>query len=183
MKYSEKLRDPRWQKKRLEVMNRDSFTCLACNDKESTLNVHHKQYHGDPWEAPMDSLETLCEECHGARTKINKDFMALDTNEALKYAELLEEHTQRVVRKITDGDGVYNKLLMCHIISHKADYETVTLYLPETDQPDMSGAIRYCQELIPEVCIIKVYNAGKRSDGYRKSINGSWFVKNDAGGN
>ena len=89
MKYSEKLRDPRWQKKRLEIMQRDNFTCMACGDKESTLNLHHKEYHGDPWEAPDVSLETLCETCHGERTLLNKRFLALSTGKALKISNFL----------------------------------------------------------------------------------------------
>ncbi len=84
MKYSEKLRDPRWQKKRLEVMNRDAFTCQHCGDKEITLNVHHKQYHGNPWDAPSESLETLCELCHKQRTDVNKNFLALSTSDAFR---------------------------------------------------------------------------------------------------
>ena len=64
--YSEKLKDPRWQKKRLEILNRDKFTCQFCEDTKSTLNVHHKYYlRGlDPWEYPNPSLITYCERCH-----------------------------------------------------------------------------------------------------------------------
>lgn len=62
--YSQKLRDPRWQKKRLEVFNRDLFTCTLCGDKESTLAVHHKEYNGEPWEVSVDKLITVCEHCH-----------------------------------------------------------------------------------------------------------------------
>jgi hypothetical protein len=64
MKYSDKLKDPRWQKKRLEVFQRDEFKCVGCGDKETTLHVHHRKYKGEPWDAPMDHLETLCEDCH-----------------------------------------------------------------------------------------------------------------------
>lgn len=42
--YSEKLKDPRWQKKRLEILNRDEFACRFCGDNKSTLNVHHISY-------------------------------------------------------------------------------------------------------------------------------------------
>lgn len=64
--YSEKLRDPRWQRMRLEVMSRDGFKCVACSSGEHTLNVHHGYYRrgADPWEYPLESLHTLCEECH-----------------------------------------------------------------------------------------------------------------------
>lgn len=63
--YAKKLRDPRWQKKRLEILRRDNWTCFWCGDTESTLHVHHTVYTGkDPWETWDDCLLTLCEACH-----------------------------------------------------------------------------------------------------------------------
>ena len=65
-KYSEKLKDPRWQKKRLEILERDKWTCQLCFDKESTLMVHHLNYNKgkNPWDYPNSGLTTLCQECH-----------------------------------------------------------------------------------------------------------------------
>jgi hypothetical protein len=64
--YFEKLRDPRWQKKRLEAMESKDFTCELCGDSKSTLNVHHKTYlkGREPWEYSIDQLSVLCESCH-----------------------------------------------------------------------------------------------------------------------
>lgn len=62
--YSTKLRDPRWQKKRLRVMERDGFCCQNCGDTTTTLNVHHFEYNGDPWETEDGNLITFCEDCH-----------------------------------------------------------------------------------------------------------------------
>lgn len=64
--YSEKLRDPRWQKKRLDILNRDGFACTYCHDNTKTLHVHHLDYirGAEPWEYENDYLLTLCEECH-----------------------------------------------------------------------------------------------------------------------
>lgn len=64
--YSEKLKNPRWQKKRLEIMKRDNFKCRLCGDTETTLNVHHLTYTNgnDPWEYDNKELITLCEHCH-----------------------------------------------------------------------------------------------------------------------
>lgn len=64
--YSEKLKDPRWQKKRLEIMQRDNFQCQACCDDKETLHVHHSYYEKgkEPWEYPDDSMRCLCEVCH-----------------------------------------------------------------------------------------------------------------------
>lgn len=58
--------DPRWQRKRLEIMGRDHFKCLHCTDGKSTLNVHHAYYvlGRMPWDYPDFALETLCEVCH-----------------------------------------------------------------------------------------------------------------------
>lgn len=65
--YSEKLKDPRWQKKRLEIFKRDNWRCIFCGDKGTTLNIHHLFYFKDkePWEVSDGFLITLCEYCHG----------------------------------------------------------------------------------------------------------------------
>ncbi len=65
-KYAAKYRHPKWQKKRLEVMERDGFKCFKCESEDNTLNVHHAYYvtGRDIWDYPMHSLKTLCEDCH-----------------------------------------------------------------------------------------------------------------------
>jgi hypothetical protein len=72
--YSEKLRDPRWQKMRLKIMERDGFKCRHCRDKEKTLNVHHSHYTkgAAPWEYDESTLLTLCEDCHAMIEQRNK---------------------------------------------------------------------------------------------------------------
>ncbi|WP_367871821.1 HNH endonuclease [Luteolibacter sp. Populi] len=64
--YSEKLRDPRWQRMRLTVMGRDDFACRACRTTTATLNVHHSHYRKSaaPWDYAPEHLVTLCEPCH-----------------------------------------------------------------------------------------------------------------------
>lgn len=69
MTYQEQLKDPRWQKKRLEIMERDEWTCQMCGDTEATLTVHHKSYKfdggfADIWDYDGGYLITLCETCH-----------------------------------------------------------------------------------------------------------------------
>jgi 5-methylcytosine-specific restriction endonuclease McrA len=73
--YSEKLKDPRWQKKRLEILSRDNWTCQCCQAKDKQLHVHHKSYvwGKDPWDSPDDQLETLCDACHEAATEMDRD--------------------------------------------------------------------------------------------------------------
>ena len=64
--YSDKLKDPRWQKKRLKILERDDFKCISCGDDKSTLHVHHRIYisNNDPWDYEDETLVTLCEKCH-----------------------------------------------------------------------------------------------------------------------
>ena len=70
MTYSEKLKDPRWQKKRLEILERDGWACQICGDSENPLHVHHRIYikGNAPWDYDADSLVTLCEVCHEYET-------------------------------------------------------------------------------------------------------------------
>ena len=64
--YSEKLKDPRWQRMRLKILERDSWKCRWCDEADNTLHVHHTYYERgkEPWDYPPESLLTLCENCH-----------------------------------------------------------------------------------------------------------------------
>lgn len=75
MTYSEKLKHPKWQKRRLEILNRDAFTCRHCGDTEKTLHVHHLNYvkGGEPWDAPDGALLTLCADCHAVAGDEERD--------------------------------------------------------------------------------------------------------------
>lgn len=71
--YSEKLKDPRWQKKRLFILERDEWVCQCCYNDEITLHVHHMKYMGEnPWECDDKFLITLCEHCHEQETQSSK---------------------------------------------------------------------------------------------------------------
>ncbi len=65
-KYMEQLRDPRWQQKRLQVFERDNWTCVHCGSKDKTLHAHHRFYVSGraAWDYSTNALETVCEDCH-----------------------------------------------------------------------------------------------------------------------
>jgi hypothetical protein len=67
--YWEKLKDPQWQKKRLEVLERAEWECSDCGSKDKTLHVHHRYYVSkrEPWDYPISAYEALCAECHERR--------------------------------------------------------------------------------------------------------------------
>lgn len=71
--YAELLRSPMWQKKRLEIMQRDNFTCQHCGSTQKSLQVHHLWYSSlkKPWEYENDCYITLCEDCHELETEYN----------------------------------------------------------------------------------------------------------------
>ena len=64
--YAELLKDPRWQKKRLKILNQHKWTCDYCDDKTSTLHVHHGWYQKGfrPWDYADDQYHVLCDSCH-----------------------------------------------------------------------------------------------------------------------
>lgn len=73
--YKQKLLDPRWQKLRLRILERDDWTCQICWNKEETLHVHHRIYSkgGEPWDTPEWALVTLCATCHEEETAGRKE--------------------------------------------------------------------------------------------------------------
>lgn len=77
--YSEKLRDPRWQRRRLEVMSAAGFACEQCGCETRTLNVHHLLYRkgAEPWDYSDAELACVCEDCHTAEHEI-RDRLSLN---------------------------------------------------------------------------------------------------------
>jgi len=66
-----------WQKKRLEILNRDNFTCYDCGDTKTQLHVHHEDYlkNTEPWEYPNEYYTTLCSVCHKNLHSIKGELM------------------------------------------------------------------------------------------------------------
>jgi 5-methylcytosine-specific restriction endonuclease McrA len=65
--YAQRLLDPRWQQLRLRVFERDKWTCRVCDGKEKTLHAHHVHYHPyaeGPWDYDIETIITLCADCH-----------------------------------------------------------------------------------------------------------------------
>jgi hypothetical protein len=66
MSYKEDLEHPKWQKKRLQILERDGWRCVACGANDIQLHAHHTVYTkgAKPWEYDDDILVTLCKHCH-----------------------------------------------------------------------------------------------------------------------
>jgi Zn finger protein HypA/HybF involved in hydrogenase expression len=103
--YAEKLRDPRWQRLRLEVMQRAKFKCENCWDSETNLQIHHPAYKigANPWDYDKSELLCYCEECHKAATKAQKKFKAMAFTNPAKFAELMEMISDGVLDAACDA--------------------------------------------------------------------------------
>lgn len=110
--YWELLRDPRWQRRRLEIMERANWACQLCGDKKETLNVHHRIYRKGamPWDYSDTELACLCETCHYAETEVRALIAAsmsrltyFQLGELLGFAEGLEAETQAFVDSQSEG--------------------------------------------------------------------------------
>lgn len=62
--YYKQLLDPRWQIKRLKIIERDGAKCLICKSEKDTLEIHHEVYGKTPWDVDDKYLKTLCFRCH-----------------------------------------------------------------------------------------------------------------------
>lgn len=72
--YARKLSDPRWQRRRLEILQLDEWKCVYCRASDQELHLHHVvyRYRSEPCEYSDDELFTLCWKCHEDITEISK---------------------------------------------------------------------------------------------------------------
>jgi hypothetical protein len=77
--YSEQLKHPNWQRRRLERLNAVNFMCESCEETQKTLHVHHHRYVKGrmAWEYDDDELSVLCEDCHAQEHDVRARFDAI----------------------------------------------------------------------------------------------------------
>lgn len=123
--YSEKLRDPRRQKRRLEILQRDHFQCLLCGDPETELHIHHRYYtkNTEPWDYPDAALTTLCKHCHVIIGEVNP----------------IELKIIRVLRSETQGEK--EMLAVCEATNGRRG---VALYRIVDDSPEWRFNLSDC---------------------------------------
>lgn len=93
MTYQEKLLDPRWQRKRLEIFQQDDWRCQKCGSLQNTLHAHHLYYEKgrEPWEYSMDAYMTLCASCHQEET-IGRPLEEKELLDALRRGGYFHDH-------------------------------------------------------------------------------------------
>lgn len=113
--YRDKLKDPRWQRVRLNVWDRAGDCCESCGNSRKQLDVHHFYYERglDPWDYPLESLALLCQDCHESwharKAKIDKLLARTSTLDLDRIIGLMEgalsawNTTDRYIDKGTDA--------------------------------------------------------------------------------
>lgn len=131
MEYAQKLKDPRWQKKRLDILNRDSFSCQKCFDDKNTLHVHHIKYFKgkEPWDIEDRYLITLCESCHETEGEDYK--MAMDELKFyIEYHSFLSSDIEDIVSLVkTMGDGDFKGYIFIDLLIHVLENNELFKYV------------------------------------------------------
>lgn len=137
--YSDLLRHPLWQKKRLEIMRRDKWKCKKCGDDETTLNVHHKLYinGNDPWEYENEDLITLCEDCHNQIERFKKESPEIDLETIKIYKSEHWSSDKRIMF------ASYPGLLSMEIYDEKDKFIVGFNFTGEIERREIIKALKY----------------------------------------
>ena len=103
--YSQKLKHPKWQRRRLEILQRDNFTCMFCNDSETELQIHHKKYVNGRqiWEYEDVELITLCKHCHSVVEYLKRNSERTEVSSSLKLYRGVDKKSCVIITKSTTG--------------------------------------------------------------------------------
>ena len=140
--YSHKLKSPQWQKKRLEIMRRDKFTCKLCGDSKTQLHVHHKEYieGNDPWDYPNILLITLCEHCHVEVERMKKNDPGIELNWIKVYKSNNWEDGSRIM-------FISNKYAGCVMLIYDTNGDYVIGYKLGYGIPDIIKTLKHGKEI------------------------------------
>ena len=154
--YRELLKDPRWIKRRNEILSRDNNTCQFCGCQDKYMHVHHKQYREGclPWEYPDNMLVTLCEDCHNW-VHLNRNIHNIDVRVGQVFRH---EHS----------DWVNTAII------YKVDYENKLIFTLECDEGSSCEEIYDNCETYDYFC--KHYDAVNCNEYETIYLFESWFL-------
>jgi hypothetical protein len=116
MEYSDKLKSPKWQKKRLQILERDNWQCQYCKDTETQLQVHHLKYTNEPWDADNNDLITACSDCH-----------QLISNSDFKFESIIKMEASILIGKKYICKGVYKNGVEGFVFIFKGNNEFISM--------------------------------------------------------
>lgn len=107
-KYQTKLLDPRWQRKRLGILQNADWKCQHCNSRDKTLQVHHGYYRpgANPWDYEDTTLWCLCRDCHeeaqAKLTQVHREIAKLPPLGGELHAIYMELRYERAKRAVIE---------------------------------------------------------------------------------
>jgi len=111
--YFELFKRPEWQKRRLQILERDNWKCQGCPGNDGMLYVHHRYYEWDsmPWDYPDEALITLCEDCHD-----QEHFKYTPGDKDLEFEEKSKEGQIREISKFIKKNFLSSELFDLSLI-------------------------------------------------------------------
>ena len=127
MNYQDQLKSPKWQKKRLDILNLRGFKCEKCNCEENQLHVHHRFYlkNRKAWEYDNDIFQVLCHICHENEHK-KEQYKKFDLNQYVN-SQLKDLEKEDIDCSVEDCILVINELL--NITNYYCNFDKVYLQM------------------------------------------------------
>lgn len=162
--------DPRWQRLRLEVFQRDGWQCVGCGDASSTLVAHHKKYVGDIWDSPPSDLQTVCKQCHEDFGRHPKGGVWWENEQGVRVLHVEQCPLCASTHFVDKGAHI-----KCHNCEWRSDFSAAVTchgtFSAQEKTPVLFGS---------EIC--RVYLAGKMADPWRDELitngEGGWSCNN-----
>jgi hypothetical protein len=160
MTYSKKLRDPRWQKVRLKVFERDDWKCRndECQSPEHTpLAIHHQSYRPgrDPWDYPLTNFLTLCERCHDQKHVLATAEPLVEGN-VYEWGQLTALLRFRPEKYLTEREG----RIVCACIRTDYNPDAPRILLPGDDADIVTRSEKFAGQTNFIPVFIKAMKAG-----------------------
>lgn len=170
--YYEKLKSPKWQKKRLEILSERGFSCESCCNESEQLHVHHKIYKKglNPWDYPDYNYAVLCDSCHSTAHKaidnFNEFFGTLDVKgcfDQLGIFELILNFYFNEENFTFNSEDQTNKLISLHengadeLESHGAACGVFLRTALFMDKPNLDAIMRFRKQKLNKKDLARIF--------------------------
>lgn len=144
MDYKEQIKSPKWQKKRLQILELHNYTCEICGDTETQLHVHHSRYIKGRkiYEYDNDVLMCVCEKCHNEIHNKNKE-----VKEEKIYPKYLSELIDLMIERLEKDQYAEFYHFILAIVEYKYSKCDIINFLPQiyVSDGELELFISYCK--------------------------------------
>lgn len=135
--YQAMLRDPRWQKRRLEILSAHEFKCDECGDTKHELQVHHCWYTkgSAPWEYEDACYRVLCnghhEQWHDNKAELDQAVSNLslkDLQLVCGMVQITDSNRRESLYKIVESSCAEQLLNVGKYLAYAIDQEIAAAF-------------------------------------------------------